>query len=310
MGNLAPIIIFCYRRRIEKLINSLKENKEYINSDLYIFSDGYKSSLDKEQVLDVQKNLDCISGFKSITIEKSKHNKGLANSIIYGTTKVLKNYGKAIVLEDDLILSRHFLNFMNKSLSLFKEKKEIWSICGFGPDLPCFKDYSRELYLSLRPYSSGWATWIDRWSKIDWSMNTFHDLKNDRKKIKKFELGGNDLYQMLELQYLRKIDSWAIRWCYSQFLNSSFSVMPVTSHVKNIGGFDGYGTHDKHRNSRFLVKLANMRVKNYNIIYDYKIIDCFKKYHDITIYTRIGYLLNKYGGYKLVKSILRLFKST
>ena len=112
---------------------------------------------------------------------------------------------------------------------------------------------------------------------------------------------------MLELQYLGKIDSWAVRWCYSQFLNSSFSIMPVVSHVKNIGGFDDYGTHDNHKNTSFLVKLAKKKIRNYNVIYDQKIIDCFKNYHDMSIYTRIGYLLHKYGGYKLVKYILKLF---
>jgi len=51
MSDYAPIIIFCYRRNIENLISSLLKNQGSINSELFIFSDGYKSQVDKNDVL-------------------------------------------------------------------------------------------------------------------------------------------------------------------------------------------------------------------------------------------------------------------
>ena len=42
--NYSPIVIFSYNRvaKIKKLINSLKKNKEFKNSKIYIFQDNNK----------------------------------------------------------------------------------------------------------------------------------------------------------------------------------------------------------------------------------------------------------------------------
>ena len=101
MRNYAPVIIFCYRRKINKLIYSLLRNKESSNSKLFIFSDGFKSNLDEHDVLNVRKSLKKIKNFKSVSIIESDKNNGLANSIIKGVTSVINKFGKAIILEDD-----------------------------------------------------------------------------------------------------------------------------------------------------------------------------------------------------------------
>ena len=47
---------------------------------------------------------------------------------------------------------------------------------------------------------------------------------------------------MLDLQMEGKIDSWAIRWCYTQSKLNMYTVYPVQSRIKNTG-LDGSGTH-------------------------------------------------------------------
>ena len=39
-----------------------------------------------------------------------------------------------------------------------------------------------------------------------------------------------------------KLDSWAVRWCYSLFMNGRLTVYPKISRARNIG-FDGSGVH-------------------------------------------------------------------
>ena len=294
MDNKAPIIIFCYRRKINKLINSLLKNKDTIKSDLFIFSDGFKSVKDKNDVISLRKSLNQISGFKNITIFNSNKNNGLANSIIKGLKYVLNIYDKAIILEDDLIVSPNFIEFMNDALSFYKDNKKIWSISGYSPPLNCFKSLKGEVYLSVRPYSWGWATWSDRLNKADWSNKSFLKLEGNKKKIKEFELGGNDLYRMFELQYLGKIDSWAIQWCYSQFVNSSYSVIPKKSLTQNIGFYDNLGTHNKSGGLRWKVNLAQTKISPHNISPDTEFLTCFKKYHDLTIFSKFKYFLKKW----------------
>jgi len=297
----SPILIFCYRRKIDKLIYSLKQNRESKFSELFIFSDGYKTQSEKIDVLNVRSSLKKISGFKKIKIFFHDKNIGLANSIIYGTTKIINKYQKIIVLEDDLIVSKYFLDYMNNSLELFKDKLNIWSISGYNP--PLNLNSKNELFLVPRASSWGWATWKNRWDKIDWSMKKFHKL--NKKQIEKFEIGGNDLYKMLELQNKGIINSWAIRWCFNQFLNSSYSVTPKSSMVINNGFSDNLGTNTFGAGKKYQVKLADSKIDNYNLILNKIIINKYKKFHDVTIFSIINYKLSNFRIYNFLKFKIR-----
>jgi len=298
----APIVIFVYRRSIKNLIKSLLLNTEAKNSDLIIYSDGWRSENDRHDVLNVRSYLNKIEGFKSVTTILSNGNKGLANSIILGVSEVISKFEKIIVLEDDLIVSRYFLRFMNDALELYKNNNIIWSVSGYCPNLPCLKNYCEDAFLSLRSSSWGWASWEDRWNKVDWDVKNFPQLKRCATIRKEFERQGNDVYKMLELQVLGKIDSWAIRFCFSQFENKAFSVTPAQSMVIN-DGFDSYGTHNNTNADKWVVRLSTKPINLINVRENHEIIACFKKYHDLKMYTRIGFFLKKWGGYKLVKKL-------
>lgn len=45
--------------------------------------------------------------------------------IIEGVTQVVNQFGKIIVLEDDLVTSPYFLTFMNEALEKFEKKKKL-----------------------------------------------------------------------------------------------------------------------------------------------------------------------------------------
>jgi hypothetical protein len=298
MNNTSPIIIFCYRRNIEKLVDSLLKNKDSEHSNLFVFSDGYKSDKDKEDVLFVRKSLKKIKGFKSIKIYESEMNKGCAKSIIDGVNLIINNFGKAIVLEDDLIVSRYFLNFMNQALDFYQDDKKIWSISGYSPPLLSLKNYERDLYLSVRSSSWGWATWLNRWNKVDWAIKNFNHLKKDKNKINNFEIGGNDLFKLLELQYFGKIDAWDVRWCYSQFLYSAYSITPKISMTQNYGFGDKYSTHNKSKTSKWEVDLSEKPINPHKVFINNKILSDFKKFYDLSIYFNIKYFLKKLIGKK------------
>lgn len=307
-NNLASIIIFTYRRKIDKLIESLLQNNLAKESDLFIYSDGYKIDVDKNEVLKVREYLKTIEGFRSIHIIEASQNKGLANSIIGGVTEIINKYEKVIVLEDDLIVSSDFLEYMNEALEFYKNDSTIWSISGYGPKLRCLDDYHKDLYLSPRGSSWGWATWKDRWDSVDWDVKDFEKLKHDKQMRKEFELGGDDMYKMLELQMLGKIDSWAIRWCFSQYLQDKYTVYPVKSKIVNDGFNDSKGTHNSGGSSKWDVVASGIKVDFKNLEVKENIIQCWKNYHDISRFTKIGYFLKKYGGYKIVKKIIGKIK--
>lgn len=248
---LAPICLFTYNRLFEtkQTVKALQQNYLAPESELFIFSDGPKNENAKSKIDEVRAFLKTIDGFKKVTIFEAKKNKGLANSIIDGVTQIIQQYGKVIVLEDDLVTSPNFLDFMNQALDFYKSNAKIFSISGFTLGLPSLKQMNSDYYLGYRASSWGWATWLDRWTNVDWMVKDYDSfLKNNTAKLK-LNRGGSDMSSMLKNQMSGKIDSWAIRWCYDQSKKDMLTVFPTSSKVESIG-FGANATHTKNT-SRF-----------------------------------------------------------
>lgn len=244
---LAPVVIFVYARpeHTQKTIEALAKNHGADETEVYIYSDAAKNEKAIENVKLVREYIDTLPErqyFKSVKIIKAQSNKGLANSVISGVSEIIEQYGKVIVVEDDLVSSPDFLEYMNDALEYYEKDNEIWSISGYTFQIDTPKDYKSDVYLSYRGCSWGWATWKDRWEKVDWNVSDYNRFKINKKLRKKFNRGGRDMANMLDLQMQGKIDSWAIRWCYAQFQFDMLTVYPVVSRIKNIG-LDGTGTH-------------------------------------------------------------------
>ena len=270
-NTLAPICLFVYARLNETRITveSLQKNSLSADSQLFIFSDGSKNVNDRKRVEAVREYIHQIKGFANIEIYESDVNKGLANSLISGITKIITEYRKVIVLEDDLVLSTNFLDYMNEALIFYEDKKRIFSISGFSFSLKYPKDYKYDVALSLRASSWGWGTWLDRWEPIDWELRSYSSFKWNLLKHIKFNLGGSDLSRMLHRQVKGKIDSWAIRFTYYQYVNNYLDVFPTKSKVIN-NGFTSESTHTKYKSDRFDTTLDISEQRTFSFLEDIK----------------------------------------
>lgn len=244
-----PVALFLYNRfdHTRKTIEALQRNIGAADTILYIFSDGPKKDSDKGIILNIREYIKKIDGFKSTFIIERKTHLGLAESIITGIGEVFIQSQNIIVVEDDLITSPQFLNYMNQCLSFYEHNKEIGSVCGYnfpGTTLKIPKNYHYPVYFSLRPGSWGWGTWKDRWVKVDWEVKDYYSFLSNKKEIRSFNKGGNDLTNMLIAQLNKKIDSWAIRWAYHHYKKGLYTIYPTDSLIMNIG-LDGTGTHSK-----------------------------------------------------------------
>lgn len=236
----APIALFTYNRadKTKRVVESLLLNQEAKDSDLFVFSDGPKTEAKAAGVEENRKYIHTISGFKSITIIERDRNWGLANSLIAGITDVINQYGKVIVVEDDLILSPYFLKFMNDGLEKYEDDDTVGTICGYV--FPFQKSLPDTFFLYfMHPW--GWATWKRSWNLLD--TDTKRLLRKMRFKTKKFNLGGNcGSYGNLYCQKVGLVDSWYIRFYASLFLNKKLNLFPGKTMVTN-SGLDGSGTH-------------------------------------------------------------------
>lgn len=252
---LAPIVLFVYNRlnHTRQTLEALQKNDLASKSELIIYSDSAKNKNDLDKVAKVREYIKNIDGFKKIIIRKAKKNIGLANSIINGVTKVVNEYGKIIVLEDDLMTSRFFLRFMNEALVAYKDEPRVASIHGYIypiKNLP-------ETFFIKGADCWGWATWNNKWSIFESDGKKL--LDNVKKKNLEREINFNDSYnytKMLKDQIMGKNDSWAIRWYVSVFLKNMITLYPGQSYVQNIG-FDNGGTHTKTKTVLFKTNLVN-----------------------------------------------------
>jgi hypothetical protein len=268
MAERIPVIVFVYNRleHTKKTLKALSENTIANESELYIFSDGYKSDNDKKEVENVRRFIRDFKHemlFKNITVIESETNRGLANSVITGVTDIIGRYGRVIVVEDDLVTSKDFLEFMNDALVYYENDQRVWSVTGYTPELPSLSSYSKDVYLGYRGATWGWGTWKDRWEMVDWNVSDYRKFRFNVKMQKKLKRGGMDLSSMLRAQMHGKLDSWAIRWMYQESKENKMTLFPKNARVVNIG-FDGSGVHCKKEDDKRLFSMIRDEVVPYH----------------------------------------------
>lgn len=246
MKELAPIILFTYNRpwHTQQVLSALQKNELSEESELFIFSDGAKDHEDETPVGETRKILAQTTGFKKITIIERPVNYGLAANVINGVSSIVDEYGKVIVLEDDLITAPSFLTFMNNALTLYEDVNEVAHIhtfCYAGLHLP-------DTFLIKWVGSTGWATWRDAWKLFNSNGSKLLAEIKEKKLCKTFDFNGKYPYtRMLRRQVEGKNNSWAIRWNASLFLNNKLSLNTGKSLIHNIG-FDGSGENSGTQN--------------------------------------------------------------
>ncbi|MEP7108053.1 MAG: hypothetical protein ABI760_08720 [Ferruginibacter sp.] len=292
---LAPIVLFVYNRpqHTLKTLEALARNSLASSSELIIYSDGPKennSKLDNQKIKVVRAIIRTKKWCRTVDIIERDLNIGLANSVIQGVTDILNKYGKIIVLEDDIVTGNYFLTYMNHYLDECVNAEKIFGITGFS-----FSDDQRLVQPYLLPILSswGWGTWSNSW-KYFISDPTKFTNSIDREK---FNFGSYPYFEMLTDQLEGKVDSWAIRFYTSMFLQNGFFVYPPTPLVRNIG-FDNTGEHCNDKNPFEVPDSIDHKSFNLNkVSIDKKIIsivkdDFYKKLRNPVPETMIKRLLN------------------
>lgn len=238
----APILLFVYNRpeHVRRNIQALLKNELAAESELFIYSDAAKDETSQAAVKEVRAFIRSIQGFKKITITERAENWGLARSIIDGVTTQINRYGRVIVLEDDLVVAPHFLQFMNDALETYRDEERVGHIqaCDFthDPSLP-------DTFLIKWTGSWGWGTWDRAWKHFNADGKALLTELESRKLTYTFDFNGKYGYtRMLRQQIEGKNNSWAIRWNASLFLKGILSLNVGKSLVQN-EGFDGSGTN-------------------------------------------------------------------
>ncbi len=242
---ITPVALFAYNRpvHLSKTLNHLRLNEGATETILYIFSEGPKpgaSDSEVQKIKEVRKIIHAVQGFKEVIVSEASTNKGCANSIVEGVSKVLEKHERVIVLEDDILTHPLFLSFCNAGLELYKDEETIKQIGGFM--FPSKSPLPIVLISNIN-FVWGWATWKRAWVEMDMNAERLLQEIKEKKLEDAFNLQGRyHFLSILEQQIQGKIDAWDICWYASVFLRNGKTILPGNSLTQNIG-MDGSGTH-------------------------------------------------------------------
>jgi hypothetical protein len=243
---LAPIVMFVYDREdhTEQTLQALKNAILADRSHLFIFADGAKNNASpviKDSVSAVRNLIKSQKWCGEVTINESSVNKGLAKNIITGVTNIINRYGKIIVLEDDIVVGKHYLEYTNEALDIYENNKSVWEVTGFCDPLP-LKNNNTVWFNPIEQCWS-WATWANRWQYFKNDTKYFINAFDSRTR-KTFNADGTDpgMWEQIEMNDDGRLNTWAIFWAATIFDHHGLSCTPTKSLVRNIG-FDGTGDH-------------------------------------------------------------------
>lgn len=309
---LAPVLLVAFNRPVHfsKTLKALSKNTLAKKTNLYISIDGPVKSEDKEAQRLIYDNIKLNSyNFLKINIIKNKKNKGLSSNIIESISNVLIKHNKIIVLEDDLISSIRFLEYINDALDFYENKKKIWHINGYNQ----INNENKENDIFLWRFMNcwGWATWKDRWQYFDKKPLSLIE-KFNKDMIYRFNLDGTtNSWNQVKLNANGELNTWAIFWYATIFINDGICVSPWFSYIGNIG-LDGSGTNCELKKSK-LQKLNHYGkfIGTYNYQEDKEALEIMKRAYKRPLIKKIIYgffkkILGKYIYQNLKKMIQNL----
>ncbi len=129
----APVAVFAYKRlaHLRQTMESLAANAEAAATPLYVFCDAPRHAEDLRATQEVRDYVAGLTSFPSVRVTHRERNFGLARNIVEGVGQVLEAHDRVIVVEDDLLLSPHFLAYMNDGLETYADDAAVASIHGY-----------------------------------------------------------------------------------------------------------------------------------------------------------------------------------
>ncbi|MDR3188983.1 MAG: glycosyltransferase [Prevotellaceae bacterium] len=303
--NLAPIVLFVYNRphHTQRTVEALKNNALAKESELFIFSDAAKNEAAVAAVHEVREYISRISGFRKVHIIERPENMGCDPSIVDGVSRVISEYKKVIEVEDDIVTTPLFLEYLNKALNIFEHDERIWSISGYTPPITIPASYVDDICLSIRPVSWGFGTWKNRWDVVDWTKTGIEEVFHNAQARKSFLEAGEDILSTL----IKHPEVYDIAIYYHMRRQHKYSVQPVVSLLQNIGT-DGSGVHFTSKQKKYeATRLAGREPTiNPNIQPNKEIIKAIRKFYTkplwrkvvIAIVKRLGvydFLVKRFG---------------
>lgn len=262
---MAPIILIGFNRPhlIEKQLQILSSLK---TKNLFISIDGPRNQRDSEKIEEIKLIIETYKdNFEDISVHFNEINLGCKMAIESALDRFFSMNRYGIIIEDDCIPNKSFLDFCSMCLKKYEGYENIGSITGskFGN-----KPINQEVFLSSISFIWGWGTWSKTW--IDYRKN-YHNT------FKKANLFSLDKFSFLIKRRFRnnalraldnQVDTWDYPWIYYCLLKNKMCIVPNYNLIKNVG-FGPDSTHTANYRPELSPETYNCRIKcNEDLVYD------------------------------------------
>lgn len=248
MVSETPVLLLGYNRpeQMRGLIQSLASLEPKL---ILLAVDGPRNNRpnDAELVRQTQDLVSEITWDAEIRTRFRDSNLGLRRAVVDAVTWANSEYGRVIVLEDDVRTGPQLIEFLDRNLIRYQESSQIAHINGYNlvpkEHLTHPDNASR---LTIYPESYAWATWDRAWQKYDDDMTWAKNASlSDIKKICGSTIGALRWKQNFSDASAERIDSWAYRWLASMWANN-LKIVSSNRNISQYKGFEG-GTHTRRQ---------------------------------------------------------------
>ena len=244
----SPVAIFVYnrldntRRTVEALIN----NVGAASTPVYVFSDGGRDEQSwravravRDYLRQLQRRVEQEHVFESLTLVERPVNYYLERNITEGIASVFEHHDRIIVLEDDIVTSPFYLQYMNEAFRLYEHTPQVMHVAGFtNLDLLTSDLLPHPFYFTPHMSGWGWGTWRDRWLThfTHYTSETEALEGMTPQDIDHIQYGG--VFPCLKSLKKSPIP-WDICWEIAIYKAGGLCLTPAHTMVRNIGLLSG-----------------------------------------------------------------------
>lgn len=230
-----------YARQVWEAIKAAQPKK------LYFYSN--KGRAEKEG--EIERNNEIRSWVKEIDWDCDLHTwfrdecVDVYTSLRGAITWLFENEETGIILEDDCVPTLAFFSYIDQLIVKFKDEKKVWCISGDNiiRENPSGYDYFYSHYHAMY----GWASWRDRWEKINWNNLRIEETLKSHFYYQLFkskrQAASKENFYRNKTAFLERTKCWDYVFGLIIDQNNGVTVQPKEHLVKNIGLV---GTHAKN----------------------------------------------------------------
>ena len=244
MKKYAPVVIYTYNRleHLQKTIAALQANHLAVETDIFVVSDGPKDESARKRVSELRDYVDTITGFNVVNRIYREQNVGVFESALMAERVILSDYGKLITIEDDIVTSANFLDFINKGLEYYEFSDDVYTVSGYCHPFKFPTNYKYNAWKS--PWFCPWGYGIlkKKYDMTNVEINVLDEIKKIKSKYRFLKKHGEFFFDSLQddARGLKVVSD--ARIAAQMLLMETCSVMPSKSKVMNIG-LDGTGVN-------------------------------------------------------------------